>query len=71
VVGEGTGGAQACGDGIDNDRNGLTDCADPSCSSVLPCAKLAPLLSPMLLLVQMAILCAVGLLAIARIRSRR
>lgn len=71
VVGEGTGGAQACSDGIDNNRDGLTDCADPSCSSVLPCAKAAPLLSPALLLAQMAILCAVGLLAIARMRSGR
>ena len=70
-IGEGTGGAQACIDGIDNDRNGLIDCADPSCSNVLPCAKVAPLLSPTLLLVQMAILCAVGLLAIARMRSGR
>ncbi|MBO6938531.1 MAG: proprotein convertase P-domain-containing protein [Deltaproteobacteria bacterium] len=29
--------AEACGDGVDNDRNGLADCADPACSSDRSC----------------------------------
>lgn len=29
---------QICNDGIDNDGNGLTDCADPACSSAGVCA---------------------------------
>jgi subtilisin-like proprotein convertase family protein len=28
---------EACGDGVDNDRNGLADCADPACSADRSC----------------------------------
>ena len=27
-------GSEICGDGLDNDNNGLTDCRDPDCASV-------------------------------------
>ncbi len=29
---------EVCGDGADNDCNGLTDCLDPACAGVVPCA---------------------------------
>ncbi len=28
----------ACSDGIDNDEDGLVDCADPNCATTVPCA---------------------------------
>jgi hypothetical protein len=34
-----TGSREICGDGIDNDCNGLTDCADPACFGAPACSK--------------------------------
>jgi hypothetical protein len=42
---EDTGGASGCSDGIDNDGDGLTDCADPDCANALPCGPAAPAMS--------------------------
>jgi hypothetical protein len=36
----------SCTDGIDNDRNGLIDCRDPSCSTTRPCSAPVPVASP-------------------------
>ncbi|MBM4778089.1 MAG: hypothetical protein GQE15_10360 [Archangiaceae bacterium] len=33
------GGAEQCGDGVDNDCDGNVDCADPDCASVMACAQ--------------------------------
>lgn len=34
-----SGGAEQCGDGVDNDCDGNVDCADPDCASVMACAQ--------------------------------
>ena len=33
----GDGGGEVCGDGVDNDCNGLADCADPACTTGFAC----------------------------------
>jgi hypothetical protein len=38
----GTGGAEICDDGIDNDCNGKTDCADPACTAGYACVDAVP-----------------------------
>jgi len=35
-------GAEDCLDGVDNDRNGLVDCADPACAAGYVCVEAAP-----------------------------
>ncbi len=68
---EDTGGASACSDGIDNDGDGLTDCADPDCANTPPCAPAAPALSPRLVVVLALTLSVVGMLGLwAQRRSR-
>jgi len=56
---------------IDNDNNGLTDCADPACFGVPPCTAAAPLLSPTMLVVMALTLSLVGVLTVTRARRRR
>lgn len=34
-------------DGLDNDNDGLTDCADPDCVSMLPCVAMSKEAMPM------------------------
>ena len=67
---ENAGGNQFCNDGIDNDNNGLTDCADPACAAVLPCGAPAPLLSPPLIVALVGILSVVGLYGLVRAPGR-
>ena len=43
--GEDPGDPDSCSDGIDNNTNGLTDCADPACFGHMSCANHAPALS--------------------------
>ena len=59
-------GDQFCRDGIDNDGDGLVDCADPDCAAVIPCATPAPLLQPFGLLVAIVLLAMVGVAALRR-----
>jgi hypothetical protein len=68
---ENAGGDQFCRDGIDNDNNGLIDCADPACTGVPPCTSAAPLLSPKMLVVMALTLSVVGVLSVTRVRRRR
>ncbi len=68
---ENAGGDQFCFDGIDNDNNGLTDCADPACATVVPCAGAAPTMSPRMVLVLVGMLAGVGIAGISRLRWRR
>lgn len=63
-------GAAACSDHIDNDNDGLTDCADPDCARVPPCGAPAPTLSSGALLLLIVVLTTVGLLGHARRRGR-
>ena len=65
---ENAGGNQACHDGIDNDNNGLTDCQDPVCANIPPCATAAPMMSPRMTLVLVGVLGIVGLLGLGRLR---
>jgi hypothetical protein len=67
---EDSGGAGACDDGIDNDGNGLTDCADPACSNVAPCAVLAPTVSHNGLMAGALLLLIVGAIGLSR-RGRK
>jgi hypothetical protein len=55
-----------CSDGIDNNLNGLIDCADPSCAGSEPCIAAAPAMSPVLLLLALAALSLIGLLQLRR-----
>lgn len=59
-------GTALCSDGIDNNLNGLIDCADPSCAGSEPCVAGAPALSPVLLLLSLAGLSLIGLLQLRR-----
>lgn len=38
-------GNAACSNGIDDDHDGLTDCADPDCFGISPCGAPAPAIS--------------------------
>jgi len=67
---ETTGGLQACSDHIDNDGNGLADCADPACAAVPPCVTPAPALAPPWLFMLTALLALVGGLGAARVLRR-
>lgn len=62
---ENASGTLACRDHFDNDGDGLTDCQDPDCTGVAPCAATAPAASPtgMALLVGILSLVGVGWLA--------
>jgi hypothetical protein len=55
-----------CTDGIDNNLNGLVDCADGSCFGSADCAQPAPLASPLFMVLFLATLSLVGLLALRR-----
>ena len=68
---ENTFGPDACRDGIDNDSNGLTDCADPSCRGTPPCVRPAPTLSWPALLACTLVLAGAGLWGIRRRRMPR
>lgn len=59
-------GSALCSDGIDNNLNGLIDCADPSCAGSEPCVAAAPALSPVLLLLALAGLSLIALLQLRR-----
>jgi hypothetical protein len=61
-------GDPACSDGIDNDNDGLTDCADRDCLGVPPCAAAAPAISRAGLLLLAGLFTAIGAV---RLRSRR
>lgn len=57
-----------CDDGIDNDGNGVIDCAEPSCQGTPPCVAPAPTLSPIGVLILLVALGMVGLLSLMRAR---
>jgi hypothetical protein len=60
ALSESAGGQESCGDHIDNDDNGLTDCADPACARASPCVVGAPSTSPLGTLLAVAILVFIG-----------
>lgn len=57
-----------CNDGIDNNNNGLTDCADPDCDLIEPCLNHAPTLSTTMIAVAFGVLSLVGLFGVRRMR---
>lgn len=59
-----------CSDTIDNNSNGLIDCADPSCFAVLPCSSPAPTLSPFMLGVAFLLLAGAGAYRVMQVRRR-
>ena len=65
---EDTTGAFACSDGIDNDGNGLTDCADPACANTPPCAPAVPIVGHRGLVAGVLLLLTVGAFGINRRR---
>lgn len=65
---EDTAGAAACSDGIDNNGNGLTDCADPDCANTPPCGPAAPTMSPRAILALVGVLGMVALFGLRRTR---
>jgi hypothetical protein len=62
-------GDQACFDGIDNDGDGLIDCADPDCAFVKTCSTRAPAMS-LWVMVAVAIALAVSGATLARSRKK-
>lgn len=58
-----------CDDGEDNDNNGFTDCADAACAKFIKCINSAPLLTPGMIGVLVALLGTVGVFGLARSRS--
>jgi hypothetical protein len=60
--------AGQCSDTLDNNGNGLIDCADPSCFAVLPCSSPAPALSPFMLSFVFLLLGAAGLYKLRDLR---
>ncbi len=58
----------ACGDGLDNDNNGLTDCQDPACFDSTLCVAPAPTLSPLMVGILVVCLGMMGALGIIRLR---
>ena len=68
---EDTGSASGCSYGIDNDGDGLTDCADPDCANTPPCGPAAPAMSARMVVLLILTLSAVGVLGLlAQRRSR-
>ena len=65
---ENSGGSGDCSDGIDNDGNGLTDCADPACANIKPCGVAAPTLGPRGLIAGALLLLVVGAAGLSRRR---
>lgn len=65
---ENSGGDQFCFDSIDNDLNGLIDCADPACVRV--CGKQAPALSAGLTIVLGVLLSVLGVILARRRRKQ-
>jgi len=63
-------GDPACSNGIDDDNDGLTDCADPDCFTIAPCGAPAPTVSTTGLVVLLGCLAVVGPLLL-RVRRRR
>lgn len=55
-----------CDDNDDNDNNGFTDCADPACARAINCINDAPLLSPGMIGMLVAMLGTVGLAGLIR-----
>ena len=64
-------GPGACSDGIDNDNNGLTDCADPACANALPCVQSVPVLSWSGIAAIALLLGLIGLSALSRPQAPR
>lgn len=71
TINEGDGGPADCSDGIDNDNNGLTDCADPTCQNALPCLQAVPVVSRSGITTIAILLGLIGLAALARPPIRR
>jgi MYXO-CTERM domain-containing protein len=66
---ESDGGLQFCIDGIDNDNNGSTDCADEACASLPLCTATAPAASPPGMIMLALMLALIGLLGLSRSRA--
>lgn len=54
----------ACSDGLDNDNDGDTDCADIDCFGVAPCAQAAPAMSTGIIVLLTLLLASMGALAL-------
>ena len=65
------GGDQNCLDGIDNDNDGLTDCADPQCSVLPICGVQAPAMGQSVTVILAVALMLVGAVAVGRTSMRR
>lgn len=63
-------GDDACGDGIDNDQNGVTDCADSSCADAAVCRAQAPVVGSTGLIVVAILLLVIGNFALVSRRRR-
>jgi len=68
---ENSSGAQACSDGIDNDLNGLIDCADPACGGTFPCGVPAPAMSSRALVLLVVLFLSIGFFALTPLRFGR
>jgi hypothetical protein len=61
-----------CTDGIDNDNDGLVDCADPDCVTQAPeCAAPAPALSAPMAVGSLVLLSMIGWVGVVRLRRGR
>jgi hypothetical protein len=65
------GGRSPCQDGLDNDGNGLVDCADPGCKNGPMCAPPVPLLSWPVISLLLIILTVVGIRGLSVASSGR
>lgn len=61
---------ETCSDELDNDNDGLIDCLDPDCLTVLPCAAAVPALSSPAAGVLAAMLILVGVFGVTQISRR-
>jgi hypothetical protein len=59
-----------CDDGVDNDNDDAIDCVDPDCLDVSPCVQ-APVMSPLLIGLLVAVLGAGGILGVGRGQIKR
>ncbi len=63
---EGDGGPETCSDGVDSDGDTLVDCDDPDCNPIFPCAHMAPVASPPVLVLLVVVLGLVGVFSFMR-----
>jgi hypothetical protein len=60
-----------CTDGVDNDADGVTDCADPDCTNTADCPRASPAISPVGLVAAVLLLVALAFYRMRRWREER